>query len=343
MTDHKRLWNACTAGNIELVNKLLTPENVNYCDLEENRSLLYRACGHGQVEVVKRLLREPGIDVNKQTTIPGSPLYIAAQQNHMAVIDLLLADPRVDPNLKSRNYTAFTARCIYQGYQLNLDILRTLLAHPRIDVGVIQEYDNSNVVHLACWSTCDESTEILQILLKSPRIIPLVNQRRRNGQTALQVAIGNDDVKKAALLLAVKEVDITDSIRAACYSYDARIVSHMLLRANVAEVSRVVNFSSSLPLHNDLIQRFLADPEKARAKLRFALGYSASLAAGLFVNVVFVSDGYLKSGVADEARFFNIAAQLPIELQMLLCNRVYGLSRTLIPYADSEAAFRAWS
>jgi len=40
------------------------------------------------------------------------------------------------------------------------------------------------------------------------------------------------------------------------------------------------------------------------------------------------------------SRFFAIASKLPIELQMILCNRLYGLGKELISSRDSEEAFK---
>jgi len=39
-------------------------------------------------------------------------------------------------------------------------------------------------------------------------------------------------------------------------------------------------------------------------------------------------------------RFFNIAARLNMDLQMVLCNRLYGLTKDVISSKYSEAAFR---
>lgn len=39
-------------------------------------------------------------------------------------------------------------------------------------------------------------------------------------------------------------------------------------------------------------------------------------------------------------RFFRILMAVPLEIQMVLCNRLYGLKRDLIPAQQSEAAFR---
>jgi len=64
----------------------------------------------------------------------------------------------------------------------------------------------------------------------------------------------------------------------------------------------------------------------------------------MFALVVFVSDGLLQindtTTSTPAARFFNIAAQLPLELQMVLCFRQVGSTKEIIPGKDSEVAFK---
>ena len=71
------------------------------------------------------------------------------------------------------------------------------------------------------------------------------------------------------------------------------------------------------------------------------------LAAEMFALVVFVSDGLLKTkatGVkagAKRTRFFNIARQLPLELQMVMCFRKVESAKENIPGRESEVAFKS--
>jgi len=65
--------------------------------------------------------------------------------------------------------------------------------------------------------------------------------------------------------------------------------------------------------------------------------------------MVFLSDEYLKiksAGESDELkektgamRFFSVASQLPMDLQMVLCNRTLGSAKALILTKNSEPAF----
>ena len=91
-----------------------------------------------------------------------------------------------------------------------------------------------------------------------------------------------------------------------------------------------------------LLERF-KNPVKTRRSVRVELGLLDELAAEMFALVVFVSDGLLQTDDATTpspaARFFFIVAQLPLELQMVLCYRVMGSSKVIIRGKESEVAF----
>jgi len=71
-----------------------------------------------------------------------------------------------------------------------------------------------------------------------------------------------------------------------------------------------------------LLERFLENPEETRHAIRLEIGWYDEAAAEMFALIVFVSDDLLQIKVTaptiPEARFFSIATQLPLELQMVL-------------------------
>jgi len=70
-----------------------------------------------------------------------------------------------------------------------------------------------------------------------------------------------------------------------------------------------------------LLERFQGDSAKTRHQVRIELGWYDPAAAEMFALAVFVSDGLLRIKdtltTIPAARYFNIAAQLPLELQMV--------------------------
>ena len=92
-----------------------------------------------------------------------------------------------------------------------------------------------------------------------------------------------------------------------------------------------------------LLERFKENPGETRHAVRAELGLVDEMAAEMFALVVFVSDGLLQINEmtsSPAARFFSIAAQLPLELQMVLCFRQVGSGKEIISGKDSEVAFK---
>ena len=63
----------------------------------------------------------------------------------------------------------------------------------------------------------------------------------------------------------------------------------------------------------------------------------------VFALVVFVSDEFVavrpSAQASDPARFFVIASKLPMELQMVLCNRLFSSDKDIVLRKHSETAF----
>ena len=200
-------------------------------------------------------------------------------------------------------------------------VIPLLLAHPDIDVNVKTKYGETSF-YLACrgYPSC------VREMLKDSRV--KVNEPNNDGFTPLWYAArnGHDDVIKL-WIASGREIDLgtpgdvfkTDAIGDARWEDNTEIAS--------------------------LLERFQDYPEETRHQVRVDLGWYDDAAAEMFALVVFVSDGLLQikdtTTPSPAARFFSIAAQLPLELQMVLCRRVVGSSKEIIPGKDSEVAFKS--
>ena len=92
-----------------------------------------------------------------------------------------------------------------------------------------------------------------------------------------------------------------------------------------------------------LLEKFKENPGETRYQMRVELGWHDNLAAEMFALVVFVSDGLLQSNSttpSPAARYFSIASQLPLDLQMVLCFRQVGSDKEIVPGKESEVAFK---
>ena len=95
-----------------------------------------------------------------------------------------------------------------------------------------------------------------------------------------------------------------------------------------------------------LLERFRENPEESRQVVRVEIDWYQYAAAEMFALVVFVSDELLQvkklvDTATPAARFFNIARNLPLELQMVVCYRLVGSPKEIIQGKDSEEAFKS--
>jgi len=105
------------------------------------------------------------------------------------------------------------------------------------------------------------------------------------------------------------------------------------------------------PLIAALLESFDADSVTTRQQLRELHELRDPFISDLFALVIFLCDDLLSARTESSASsvsssphnaarsFFQIARRLPMELQMMLCNRVFGAGSTVLT-KDSEPAFK---
>jgi len=239
--------------------------------------------------------------------------------NVKKLAELIRQDPDFDVNLAvdGHGWTLLHHACDEDnGYA----VIPILLAHPDIDVNA------KNINETPFYYACCGRPSCVREMLKDSRV--KVNEPNRDGETPLWVAAnyGFLDVIKwwvasGREMNLGKPDDKTDAIGLAKDRGKTEVVS--------------------------LLERFKEHPEETRHAMRVELGFLDELAAEMFAMMVFVSDGLLQfkaTGVkagAKRTRFFNIACQLPLELQMVLCFRQVGSSKEIIQGKDTERAFKS--
>jgi len=97
------------------------------------------------------------------------------------------------------------------------------------------------------------------------------------------------------------------------------------------------------PLCADLIDEYEHDPVAVRLRLRRQPGLREHFIGHLFALVDFHSDNSVvvneKTADPDTRRFFRITSRLPLEIQMIVCNRIFGSPKDIILSRDSEPGF----
>jgi len=199
-------------------------------------------------------------------------------------------------------------------------VIPLLLAHPDIDVNVKNKIGSTSFYY-ACYGR----PSCVREMLKDSRV--KVNEPAKNGHTPLWIAAYDGHLYVIKWWIASgREMDLgkpgdgrTDAIGAAKEWRTTGVVT--------------------------LLERFKQNPEETRHAVRLELGWYDEAAAEMFAIVVFVSDGLLQiketTIPSPAGKFFSIAAQLPLELQMVLCYRVVRSPKEIIPGKESEAAFKA--
>jgi ankyrin repeat protein len=115
----------CSRRDLSILNLLLTEKS--FQDSPQKWLVLFYACSVGDLELAKLFLSSQTSE--KVLTHDGfSPLIVGCSKGHLPIVQLLLQDPRIDPNFVDRNHViAITATH-------EPSILQALLSHPKINI-----------------------------------------------------------------------------------------------------------------------------------------------------------------------------------------------------------------
>jgi len=220
------------------------------------------------------------------------------------VVSLLLADPRIDPNMpQNEGATPFFMAC-QEGHK---EVVSLLLADPRIDPNKPQNNQSTPL----WYATQNGHFVIVQLLLASGREINTKRRSTFKNRTAAEQGrgIGRRTIKQADETEEVFQRKKTNS-----------------------------------PLCADLINEYEHDPVAARHRLRRQPGLREYFIGHLFALVVFHSDNFVvineRLAHLDIRRYFRLCARLPLEVQMIICNRIFGSPKDIILSRDFEPGFK---
>jgi len=231
---------------------------------------------------------------------------------------LMRQDPGFNVNLDHGN--GFTLLLYACNRDYRSAVIPLLLAHPDIDVNMKNIGGSTPFFH-----ACNGRPSCVREMLKDSRV--KVNEPDNDGETPLRKAVrwGHPDIIKW-WIASGREMDLGKP--GDVYKTDAIGLAKMYGMADVVT----------------LLERFKSDAAQTRHAVRLEISWYDLAAAEVFSLVVFVSDGLLQirdaASSPPAARFFCIAAQLPIELQMVLCYRLVGSAKEIISGKESEAAFK---
>jgi len=295
---------ACQKGHPEVVSLLLASSRIDPCrPMSGGASPFFVACHADRKEVVSLLLADPRIDPNKASNDRKTPFYIACEFGHKEVVSRLLASPRVDPEMEMYGMAPFMVACT-NGRE---EVVAVLLADPRI------EADKTDIDLCTPLFRASQSGQlgVVERLLASGRKIRDTWECGFHGVTAAEQGR--------------RQTSIPKSTRETEENYQRRITNG--------------------PLCGDLIEEYGRAPVAVRHRLRRQPGLRDYFAGQLFALLVFHSDNFVTmpeqtTTHTHTKRFFEICTRLPLEVQMILCNRMFGSPRDIILTKDSEPGFQ---
>jgi ankyrin repeat protein len=193
-------------GNLEMVKFLL--ENTSIDPSINDNAALTNAVYKNKTEIVRLLINDPRVKLVNSNNItcdkapfysgtmnneifkilvkdmqfdPSSEHYISSviSNNNIEIIKTLLQDPNIDMCKKYLSYAV---------YNNSLEIAKLLLTDSRIDLS----FDNEMIINVSAKG----NTEIVELLLKDPRVDPTVND---NEPLKSAVKLGHYDIIKLLL------------------------------------------------------------------------------------------------------------------------------------------------
>mmetsp|Transcript_19904 Transcript_19904/g.64795 ORF Transcript_19904/g.64795 Transcript_19904/m.64795 type:complete len:388 (+) Transcript_19904:103-1266(+) len=166
-------------------------------------SALLSAAQRGDAEAVKAELAAAGAEPNVKNTEKGrTALHLAAQEGHLAVVELLLADERVDPNPRDDIGVTPLMFAAQEGHStLALRLLQDARTHPGLETPKSSALARWTALFVAAKAGL---TEVVEKMLADHRVKP--NTVNEEGDTALSVAASLGHLAVVELFLADQRV-----------------------------------------------------------------------------------------------------------------------------------------
>ena len=247
----------------------------------------------------------------------------ACYSGDVSVVQRIIKEnPNFDVNQAITRFgtTALHIACHHNHHK----IVSTLLSHPDIDVNPVNSFGFTPFLN-ACQK---KSVETLKVLLRDFRV---------------EIDGGNVDIALIPVFMLCRWQDLETMKLLIASGKELNIDKKEISfgeEVSVIEIAREMHESVVV----SLLERFIRNQSQTRHEIRVELGVTDALAAELFATTVFLCDDYLRIIKSNERsqsdRFFRIVSRLPMELQMIICCRVYGSVKDNILSKDSEVVFQ---
>ena len=196
------LITTCYAKHFQILALLLTDSRIDVnVSSELDMTALGICCESGQLPLVRMLLTHQQLDVNQlYSDGVDTPVMKSCVHNHLEIIDLLLADPRVNVNLRNKDGITPLMFCCSNGL---LESATLLLSHSNIDVNATHEKTGGMALHFA---SQQGHLPLVELLLTDPKVD--VNRVDGLMTTPFRAACANGHVLTVKAMLADHRVDV---------------------------------------------------------------------------------------------------------------------------------------
>ena len=212
-------------------------EAIDLAQVCEIGSLLHFACLYGSVRIVEFFLGSSyctAAAVNKPDVNGDTPLHIAARQNMVSVVEMLLACQDVDPNAKNVDgETALIFACSSGCFEC----AQLLGSYQGCDLNK-QDNTGNTALHIAVQH---DNSEFITILLCNSSCNP--NIAGLEGDTPLHVSIKNENSKCVKALLASVSCDPN------AVNSEGDTPLHIACRQGSVEIINLLVGSNKIDLH----------------------------------------------------------------------------------------------
>ena len=204
------------------------------------------------------------------------------------------------------------------------EIVSVLLAHPDINVNQKSTYEQTPFLR----GCLNGKVEVVKVLLRDSRVD--ISMSNNDERTPLWWASSRGHAEVIKWMIALRGDELDPDRRGKDWDntdYTAIEIARYKTKTEVVS----------------LLEKFMTNPTQTRHEIRLELSVTDALSTELFAMTIFLCDDLLRLKKACNSiiRFFCIINKLPMELQMILCHRVYGSYKENIKSKDSEPAFRS--
>lgn len=317
------------------------------CDDDDWKPHLYYQYPDSDVEEDDDEYEDIGLESNDPNREDDSRMYdlvVSIQENRQKTAKKILATDKHHPlkinetfdGLGDINFTA-----LHYAVRHSLpSIVSIILAHPDVDVNMADS-NNATALFDACSETKDDDPGMLIILLSDPRVrVDIVETWDNLNILCRTACVGDEAIHQLQAMVAYRSYDeLGIDKRANFHDFLSREITNEPI--TVLEMARYCKFNGLV----NFFEKCKTYPLQTKHECEVLYKLSDALSTQIYATVVLASDGYLKINPpltekeCDTVRFLKMATRLPLELQMILCNRMFGINKDTITSKHSFPAF----